>query len=219
MTFALDDYVEVADRIAEFYRRFPEGRLYAKQLKNDKESVEFIGYAKRSADDHDPATGHSELAKPGTTPYTRGSEVENCETSAIGRAIVMAGIPSKKVASADEVRAKVVPMKAVPPPAAAKPTPAARPAIVNIEEVAEGARPQYAEPGPPPPPPPAEEEAYWAAVVAAVPQRLPHDGWKAGEVHEAGHRPLRSRANGSLYCPTRLDDGRLCPWRTSEHPK
>ena len=205
MTFALDDYVEVADRIAEFYRRFPEGRLYAKQLKNDKESVEFIGYAKRSADDHDPATGHSELAKPGTTPYTRGSEVENCETSAIGRAIVMAGIPSKKVASADEVRAKVVPMKAVPPPAA-KPAPAAAPA-------------PRAEPGPPPPPPPAEEEAYWAAVVAAVPQRLPHDGWKAGEVHEAGHRPLRSRANGSLYCPTRLDDGRLCPWRTSEHPK
>ena len=198
MTFALDDYIEVADRIAEFYRRFPDGRLWAEEVKNDPDSVEFKGFAARTADDPRPATGHSELAKPGTTPYTRGSEVENAETSAIGRAIVMAGIPSKKVASADEVRAKVVPMKAVPAPAA-KPAPAA-------------------EPGPPLPPPPAEEDS-WAAVVAAVPQPPPHGGWKEGEMHEPGHRALRARANGSLYCPTKLDDGRWCPFKPSASPK
>jgi hypothetical protein len=43
---------------------------------------------------------------PGATPYTRGSEIENCETSAVGRALVMAGLPSKRVASDDEIRAK-----------------------------------------------------------------------------------------------------------------
>jgi hypothetical protein len=43
---------------------------------------------------------------PGSTPYTRGSELENTETSAAGRALVMAGLPSKKIASGDEIRAK-----------------------------------------------------------------------------------------------------------------
>jgi hypothetical protein len=43
---------------------------------------------------------------PGATPYTRGSEIENCETSAVGRALVMAGLPSKRIASDDEIKAK-----------------------------------------------------------------------------------------------------------------
>jgi hypothetical protein len=51
-------------------------------------------------------TGHSYLALPGTTPYTKGSELENAETSAVGRALVMAGIPAKNVASAGEIKSK-----------------------------------------------------------------------------------------------------------------
>lgn len=206
MSFALDDYVEVADRIAEFYRRFPEGRLRADIVELTETKIVMRAYAYRTAEDMVPATGHSTLAIPGKTPYTRDAEVENCETSAIGRAIVMAGIPSKKVASADEVKAKVVamPVKAAPRPAPV-PAPAPPPRVAPDE--------------PPLPPPPPIEEDGWAAVVAAAPQPAPHGGWKEGEVHEAGHRPLRARANGSLYCPTKLEDGRWCPWKTAEHPK
>jgi hypothetical protein len=60
-------------------------------------------------------TGHSYLAIPGKTPYTAGAELENAETSAVGRALVMAGLSSKTVASADEIRAKHKPKaKAAP---------------------------------------------------------------------------------------------------------
>jgi len=44
------------------------------------------------------------------------SEVENCETSAVGRALVMAGLPSKRIASDDEIRSKAGDTKKQPDP-------------------------------------------------------------------------------------------------------
>jgi hypothetical protein len=47
------------------------------------------------------------MVLPGSTPYTRGSEIENTETSAWGRAIGALGIGiDKSIASGDEVRGK-----------------------------------------------------------------------------------------------------------------
>src|SRR5262249_14397092 len=54
-------------------------------------------------------TGHSYLDLPGKTPFTKGSELENAETSAVGRALVMAGIPSSSLASDFEVAMKAGP--------------------------------------------------------------------------------------------------------------
>jgi hypothetical protein len=65
-------------------------------------------------DDRPAGVGHSAMQIPGATPYTRGSEIENCETSAVGRALVMAGLPSKRIASDDEIRSKAAPTKAAP---------------------------------------------------------------------------------------------------------
>jgi hypothetical protein len=65
-------------------------------------------------DDRPAGIGHSAMQIPGATPYTRGSEIENCETSAVGRALVMAGLPSKRIASDDEIRSKAAPTKAAP---------------------------------------------------------------------------------------------------------
>ena len=48
--------------------------------------------AYRTPDDPLPTVGHSYLEVPGATPYTRGSEIENVETSAWGRAIGALGI-------------------------------------------------------------------------------------------------------------------------------
>ena len=49
------------------------------------------------------------MSLPGATPYTKGSEIENAETSAWGRAIGSLGIGiENSIASADEVRAKEV---------------------------------------------------------------------------------------------------------------
>ncbi|MCI0583336.1 MAG: hypothetical protein L0227_10710, partial [Chloroflexi bacterium] len=63
--------------------------------------------AYRTPDDLLPARGWSWLALPGSTPYTKGSELENTETSAWGRAIGALGIGiASGIASADEVQAK-----------------------------------------------------------------------------------------------------------------
>ena len=104
------DYREVAERIAEWYVRFPEGRIECvpvEALSKPGEYWTVRASAFRSASELFPAgVGHSFLAVPGKTPYTRDSELENAETSAAGRALVMAGIPAKQVASEDEIAAK-----------------------------------------------------------------------------------------------------------------
>jgi hypothetical protein len=61
-------------------------------------------FAYRTADDKRPGTGWSSLQIPGATPFTKGSEIENCETSAWGRAIAALGFEVKRgIASRQEV--------------------------------------------------------------------------------------------------------------------
>lgn len=105
--FDLSNYVEVADRLREWYEKNPTARIVTTIVEQSDKRVTVKAEVFRKADDVLPAgVGHSALGVPGTTPYTRGAELENAETSAIGRALVAAGLPSKKVASADEVLAK-----------------------------------------------------------------------------------------------------------------
>ena len=112
MTFNIDDYVDVAERIRIFRDKHPDGSLQS-EVKILQSADGFVigvlckATAYRSPDDPIPGNGHSYLGVPGKTPYTKDSEVENAETSAWGRAIVAAlAADTKKVASADEVRAK-----------------------------------------------------------------------------------------------------------------
>ncbi len=109
--FSLGDYVEVRDRIAMFYEAFPSGAICTEaawvSVDDDVPRVWVRAVAYRAPDDAHPGVGHSWMVLPGTTPYTKGSELENVETSAWGRAIGACGIGlSKSVASADEVRNK-----------------------------------------------------------------------------------------------------------------
>ena len=121
-SFKLDDYVDVAARIKAWYEAYPDGRIETTMMHLDDKGVSFRALAYRGlGNDEQPAgTGHSFLAIPGSTPYTRGSEVENCETSAVGRALVMAGLPAKKVASSEEIASKGGVAKSEPKPAAKK---------------------------------------------------------------------------------------------------
>lgn len=105
--FDLSNYVEVADRLREWYEKNPTARIVTTIVDQSEKRVTVRAEVFRKAEDLLPAgAGHSALGIPGTTPYTRGAELENAETSAIGRALVAAGLPSKKIASADEVLAK-----------------------------------------------------------------------------------------------------------------
>ena len=110
--FELGDYVEVRDRIKLFYELYAGGRLVTKKVRmltapDGTQRVLVTALAYRSVDDPLPGVGSSWLQIPGSTPYTRGSEVENAETSAWGRAIGSLGILiDKSIASAQEVQNK-----------------------------------------------------------------------------------------------------------------
>jgi hypothetical protein len=107
--FDLSNYVEVADRLREFYEKYPGGRVITSIVElTEKRVVVKAEVYRETAHAVPSGAGHSALAIPGITPYTKGAELENAETSAIGRALVAAGLASKKIASADEIRAKRV---------------------------------------------------------------------------------------------------------------
>ena len=120
---SLDDYIDVAQRIAEFRDKYPNGSLQPLNLTDPWRPVTvsgtdksgevvtqvFIVYtaaAYRDALDPRPGVGMAWEVFPGRTPYTRGSELMNAETSAWGRAIIaaLAGDAKKGVASREEVR-------------------------------------------------------------------------------------------------------------------
>ena len=117
-----EDYIDVAERLRAWYEAYPNGRVETEivtALSSDARIV-VKAYAYRGdsvargaiegeviiSTESPAGIGHSAMNIPGATPYTRGSELENCETSAVGRALVMAGLPSKRVASTDEIRMK-----------------------------------------------------------------------------------------------------------------
>jgi hypothetical protein len=109
----MDDYVDVAERIRQFREQHPEGSLqpadvtvpFVVQSIGDQTFIVVVAAAYRAPDDARPGVGMAYEQFPGRTPYTRGSELQNAETSAWGRAIVAAlAADTKKIASADEVR-------------------------------------------------------------------------------------------------------------------
>lgn len=93
---SLGDYVQVKDRIAKFYELFGQGRLVTDRVElwQDDGTPRIVVSAKayRTPDDPLPGIGWSWMELPGKTPYTKGSEIENAETSAWGRAIGSLGI-------------------------------------------------------------------------------------------------------------------------------
>jgi len=100
-------YIEVKDRIEAFYKKYPEGSIQTEIINLTDARVVMKAYAFRFLEDTRPGIGHSALGIPGKTTYTRDSELENAETSAVGRAIANLGFEVKRsVASADEIRSK-----------------------------------------------------------------------------------------------------------------
>ena len=124
----LENYEEVPDRILRFYKDHPEGSLRCERMEfmelpmsvretNPQtgelvESVEvrlhviYHALAYRFPGDCHPGQGKASEPIPGLTNYTRGSEIMNAETSAWGRALAALGYVGKKVASANEIRAR-----------------------------------------------------------------------------------------------------------------
>ena len=114
MSFNMDDYVDVAERIRVVKQMYPEAVFRPANPLEPFKVVEiggstYIAYTAalyRDPFDACPAIACAWEEVPGKTPYTKGSELMNAETSAWGRCAIALGIPSKKIASADEVKAR-----------------------------------------------------------------------------------------------------------------
>lgn len=111
MPVDMSNYTDVKSRIALFYAAHPDGRLVTERVEiwQDVEPPRVVvkALAYRTPDDPLPGAGWSWLTLPGTTNFTRGSEIENAETSAWGRAIGALGIGiGASIASSDEIDAK-----------------------------------------------------------------------------------------------------------------
>lgn len=104
------DYVEVWERLKKFYETYADGRITTADTPlvveaDGKHYIVVHARAYRAPDDLLPGDGWAWEPVPGTTPFTKNSELMNAQTAAIGRAIVSVGLPaSRKIASAEEVR-------------------------------------------------------------------------------------------------------------------
>ena len=120
--FDLSDYQPVEDRLNLFWKEHPDGQIHTKLV--DTSSTRFIVEAsiyRTEADLRPWTTGLAEETVQGRG-VNATSALENCETSAIGRALANAGYATKgkrasreemvKVAKGAEVKAKVEEVKA-----------------------------------------------------------------------------------------------------------
>jgi hypothetical protein len=106
--YDLSGYIDVAERIRLAKEMYPEFSLQCEwsfiEMPDGSIGISAKAYAYRTPDDIRPGIGNIIEPYPGRTPYTKGSEIANAESSAWGRALVAIGIGAQRIASADEVR-------------------------------------------------------------------------------------------------------------------
>lgn len=98
------EYFTVAERVANFRQDKPDWSIQT-ELVDSGEAV-IMKAVICSADGMVLATGHAEEVR-GSTNINKTSALENCETSAIGRALSALGYAGTEYASADEVAAAI----------------------------------------------------------------------------------------------------------------
>lgn len=107
MSRNMDDYVEVNERIVAFHQKYPNGSLqgnYEVCTIGEETLIVYRAKAYRDGADPRPGIGTAQEPFPGKTNFTKGSEVQNAETSAWGRALAALGFEVKRgIASREEV--------------------------------------------------------------------------------------------------------------------
>jgi hypothetical protein len=95
MGFNLEDYEPVAVRHSRWLEQHPNGRTMTRMLSEPGADI-CVMKAELWIDDVPVATGHAEEVR-GAGNVNRTSHVENCETSAVGRALANAGMAGTDV--------------------------------------------------------------------------------------------------------------------------
>jgi hypothetical protein len=105
--FNLDDYETVEERLVKFWKEHPDGRIDTKLV--EASPTRFIVQAfiyRTEADNYPWASGLAEETVSGRG-VNATSALENCETSALGRALASAGYATKGKRPSREEMAKV----------------------------------------------------------------------------------------------------------------
>ena len=92
-TFDLESYATVQERIAQFYQDFPDGSIRTFLVKSDGPEAVFEARCYRTPEEAALGIYTSGWAREveGKTPVNRTSHLENCESSAVGRALANLG--------------------------------------------------------------------------------------------------------------------------------
>ena len=105
--FNLDEYETVEVRLERFWETYPTGRIATHLVFQDDKRFIFEATLYRDlADDLPYANGHAEEIV-GATMVNKTSAAENCETSAIGRALANGGFAAKGKRPSREEMTKV----------------------------------------------------------------------------------------------------------------
>lgn len=127
--YNLDDYVTVSQRIERFYEKHPDGRIITNVVEVNHETGFVLMQAmiyRTNADAHPAATGHAFEVR-GDSYINKSSYIENCESSAVGRALALLGFEVRRSISSREEMEKVGRMTPVEAPAGERSKPAPAP--------------------------------------------------------------------------------------------
>lgn len=103
------NYVEVNERIKAFWQLCPEGRIVTQTIKLENDICVIQAAVFENKNDNNPRATGIAYEKEGSTFINKTSYIENCETSAVGRALGNAGIGiDTSVASAEEVQNAII---------------------------------------------------------------------------------------------------------------
>ena len=94
------EYITVAERVADFHKDHKENRSIITEIIQFKDGIVVVKAVVKIGDD--VFTGHA-YEDIGSSKINTTSALENCETSAIGRALASAGYIATEFASADEL--------------------------------------------------------------------------------------------------------------------
>lgn len=91
--FDLESYATVQERVAQFYQDFPDGSIRTFMVRSDGPEVIFEARVYRTQEEAAMGVYTSGWAREveGKSPVNRTSHLENCESSAVGRALANLG--------------------------------------------------------------------------------------------------------------------------------
>lgn len=109
----LDNYEPVADRVAKFWEKYPNGRLHTEIVLINETEIVIKASAFTDRDDPRPAAVDFAQETRGSSNINKQSFVENCATSALGRVLATLNFQPKRDGKA--IRPSREEMKAVTP--------------------------------------------------------------------------------------------------------